>query len=83
MIEIDVLVIGSGAGGGVVSSYLSQKGWRTLVVEKGTYVKPEDMAGTPKEALKTLYESKGLMATEDGGINLLAGSCFGGGTTGR
>ncbi|BGP16454.1 hypothetical protein JCM10213v2_004456 [Rhodosporidiobolus nylandii] len=79
--ETDTLVVGSGAGGGVVAAELASKGWKVLVVEKGEYVKPDDMAGTQREGFRRLYESGGLMATEDGGLNLLAGSTFGGGTT--
>ncbi|ORY89290.1 long chain fatty alcohol oxidase [Leucosporidium creatinivorum] len=79
-IETDVLVVGSGAGGGVVASEMAEKGWSTLVVEKGVYLKPEEMVGTPKEGFEKLYEAQGLMATEDGGLNVLAGSSFGGGT---
>ncbi|GAA5959307.1 hypothetical protein JCM21900_003924 [Sporobolomyces salmonicolor] len=79
--ETDMLVIGSGAGGGVVASELAKKGWQTLVIEKGEYVKPEDLAGTPKEGFRRLYESQGLIATEDGSMNVLAGATFGGGTT--
>ncbi|BGP32264.1 hypothetical protein JCM10296v2_004045 [Rhodotorula toruloides] len=78
--DTDMLVVGSGAGGGVVASELSKKGWNVFVVEKGQYVKPEDMAGTQRDGFKRLYESEGLMATEDGSMNVLAGSTFGGGT---
>ncbi|GAA5895388.1 hypothetical protein JCM8208_005995 [Rhodotorula glutinis] len=81
VIETDILVVGSGAGGGVVASELAKKGWKVLVVEKGEYIKPEDMAGTQREGFSRLYESAGLMATEDGSMNILAGSGFGGGTT--
>lgn len=80
--DTDMLVVGSGAGGGVVASELSKKGWNVFVVEKGQYVKPEDMAGTQRDGFKRLYESEGLMATEDGSMNVLAGSTFGGGTVG-
>ncbi|GAA5893640.1 uncharacterized protein JCM6883_003589 [Sporobolomyces salmoneus] len=79
--ETDMLVVGSGAGGGVVVSELAKKGWQTIVVEKGQYVKPEDMLGTPRDGFERMYESQGLMATEDGSMNVLAGSTFGGGTT--
>ncbi|BGP48449.1 hypothetical protein JCM10450v2_004325 [Rhodotorula kratochvilovae] len=78
--ETDMLVVGSGAGGGVVASELAKKGWKVLVVEKGEYVKPEDMAGTQREGFRRLYESQGLIATEDGSMNVLMGSSFGGGT---
>lgn len=37
VIDTDVLVIGSGAGGGVVSAALSKAGHRVLCIEKGTY----------------------------------------------
>ncbi|KAM0791311.1 hypothetical protein ACM66B_005783 [Microbotryomycetes sp. NB124-2] len=78
--DTDVLVVGSGAGGGVVTSQLAEKGWKVLTVEKGSYYKPEEITGTAKDGFELLYEGKGLMATEDGGLNILAGSTFGGGT---
>lgn len=81
--DTDVLIVGSGAGGGVVASELSDKGWNLFVVEKGVYQKVEDLPGTPKEGFEELYEGQGLMATEDGGLNVLAGATFGGGTTGQ
>lgn len=81
--DTDVLVVGSGAGGGVVASELAEKGWNVFVVEKGIYQNAEALPGTPKEAFDELYEGRGLMATEDGGVNVLAGATFGGGTTGQ
>lgn len=82
-LDTDVLIIGSGAGGGVVASEIAAKGWRTLVLEKGEYLTPEQLTGTAKDGFERLYESGGLMATEDGAINVLAGSTFGGGTVGE
>lgn len=79
-IDTDVLICGSGAGGGVVASEMAEKGWSTLVVEKGIYQRPEEMTTTPKDGFANLYEGQGLMATEDGSMNVLAGSSFGGGT---
>lgn len=79
--ETDMLIVGSGAGGGVVVSELAKKGWKTIVVEKGQYIKPEDMLGTPRDGFERMYESQGLIAVEDGSMNVLAGSTFGGGTT--
>ena len=61
--ETDVLIIGSGAGGGVVASEMARKGWKTMVVEKGRFVTPQDFAGTPRDGFPNLYEQGGSMAT--------------------
>lgn len=81
VIDTDVLIIGSGSGGGVVASYLSQRGVKTLVADKGIYMQPNDMRGSEDEGFTSLYEAEGIMPTEDGSVNVLAGSTFGGGTT--
>lgn len=80
-ITTDVLVIGSGSGGGVVASYLAQHGLKILVAEKGTYLRPQDMTGREDQGYPEMYEGGGLLVSEDGSINVLAGSTFGGGTT--
>lgn len=76
IIDTDVLVIGSGAGGGVVSSELARKGWKVTVVEKGIYVPNEKMTSTPAHGLKTLFQSEGIMVNEDGSMNILAGKLY-------
>jgi long-chain-alcohol oxidase len=81
VLDTDVLVIGSGSGGGIVASYLAQRGVRVLVAEKGTYIRPNDMKGREDQGYADMYEGEGLYPTEDGSINVLAGSTFGGGTT--
>ena len=34
---VDVVVIGSGAGGATVAAHLAEQGFRTLVLEEGKY----------------------------------------------
>lgn len=80
-IDTDMLIIGSGSGGGVAASYLSKRGVKTLVVDKGIYLNPSDMRGNEDEGYTSLYEAEGIMPTEDGSLNILAGATFGGGTT--
>ncbi|CAO1628085.1 unnamed protein product [Sympodiomycopsis kandeliae] len=80
-IDTDMLIIGSGSGGGVAASYLSKRGVKTLVVDKGIYLQPSDMIGSEDQGYTSLYEAEGIMPTEDGSVNILAGSTFGGGTT--
>ncbi|SHJ43181.1 Choline dehydrogenase [Hymenobacter daecheongensis DSM 21074] len=79
--DCDVLVIGSGAGGGVIAGELAAAGQRVLVLEKGPYCHGCDFTQREVEMLGKLYDAKGTLSTQDGGIGLLAGSCLGGGTT--
>ncbi|WP_210521283.1 FAD-dependent oxidoreductase [Hymenobacter terricola] len=79
--ECDVLVIGSGAGGGVVAGELAQAGYDVLVIEKGPYCHGCDFTQREVDMLGTLYDAKGTLSTQDGSIGILAGSCLGGGTT--
>ena len=79
--ECDVLVIGSGAGGGVVAGELAEAGHDVLVIEKGPYCHGCDFTQREVDMLGKLYDAKGALSTQDGSIGILAGSCLGGGTT--
>ncbi|SNC76129.1 Choline dehydrogenase [Hymenobacter gelipurpurascens] len=79
--ECDVLVIGSGAGGGVVAGELAAAGHDVLVLEKGPYFHGAEFSQREVDMLGHLYDGRGALSTQDGGIALLAGSCLGGGTT--
>lgn len=79
-LSTDVLVIGSGAGGGVVAGELSAAGQDVLVVEKGGYYAEQDFNGRELDSQK-LYERRGLLTTSDLSMSILAGSTLGGGTT--
>lgn len=81
-IHADVVVVGSGAGGGTVASELAKAGYSVLVLEKGGYFRREDFKEWEEpEAMLHLYEKGGLCASEDGNVVVLAGACVGGGTT--
>ena len=77
----DVLVVGSGAGGGVVAGELAAAGFDVLVLEKGPYFHGRDFTQREADMMGALYDARGTLSTQDGGIGLLAGSCLGGGTT--
>lgn len=76
----DAVVVGSGAGGGVVAAQLVDAGKDVIILEKGGYYNEADFNGS--EALMTpqLYLRRGTLATKDLGMIVLAGSCLGGGT---
>ncbi|KAJ2996551.1 hypothetical protein HDV02_006384 [Globomyces sp. JEL0801] len=79
-IHCDVVVVGSGAGGGVMAAELSEAGYKVILVEKSSYVHPSDFSSNEFEALSNNMERKCGLYSEDGSIFLLAGVAWGGGT---
>jgi choline dehydrogenase-like flavoprotein len=79
-IECDVVIVGSGAGGGVVAGVLAAAGRDVVVVEKGPNPSSRDMSQIEGEMLGRLYLEGGLLMTQSGSMPVLAGSCLGGGT---
>jgi choline dehydrogenase-like flavoprotein len=79
-LDCDVVVIGSGAGGGVVAGELARAGKSVVLLEKGAYLNEADFTHREDDGLSRLYDARGLTATSDLGLLLLQGSCLGGGT---
>jgi choline dehydrogenase-like flavoprotein len=80
-LECDVVVVGSGAGGGVAAGVLAASGLDVVVLEKGPNPGSRDMTQVEGDMLSSLYLDGGLMMTRSGSMPILAGSCLGGGTT--
>ncbi|HEY7590192.1 MAG TPA: GMC family oxidoreductase N-terminal domain-containing protein [Candidatus Limnocylindrales bacterium] len=78
--DADVIVVGSGAGGGVVARDLAMAGRSVLVLEAGPLVTEAAMPVDELDAFDRLYLDHGLTATWDGSATLLAGAAVGGGT---
>ena len=76
----DVVIVGSGAGGGVVAAELAAAGKDVVVLEKGGYRNEADFTHLEGDALETLYDAGGLLATSDLGFVVLQGATLGGGT---
>lgn len=72
-VSCDVVVVGSGCGGGVVASAIAKGGYKVMVLEKGKYFGTKDFSGFEGPSQMAMYEKLGSLATEDGGINLVAG----------
>lgn len=77
----DVVIVGSGAGGGVVAGELTDAGYDVIVVEKGDYYHDGDFHGRELESHEKLFEKYGSLTTSDKSMLVLAGSVLGGGTT--
>ncbi|GCE22484.1 GMC family oxidoreductase N-terminal domain-containing protein [Dictyobacter kobayashii] len=80
ILECDAVVIGSGAGGGVVAGELALAGKNVIVLEKGGYQSEADFTLQEAQAMADLYLKRGLLSSKDMGIAILAGSTLGGGT---
>ncbi len=79
--EADAVVVGSGAGGGVIAASLAAAGLRVLVLEAGGYFDESDFNQYELWAYQNLYWRGGPTPTADMNISLYAGAGFGGGTT--
>ena len=80
-LECDVVVIGSGAGGGVTAEVLAQAGLRVALVEEGPLAGSSEFHMREREAYPRLYMESAGRQTLDRGITILQGRCVGGGTT--
>ena len=79
-LSCDVVVVGSGAGGGCVAAGLAQAGLDVIVVEKGGYRNESDFHHHEIAALREMYLYGATLTTSDLGVLILAGSTLGGGT---
>ena len=79
--EADVVIIGSGAGGGVTAEILAKSGLTVIIVEEGALRSSKDFKMREAEAYPTLYQESAARKTADKAINILQGRTVGGSTT--
>lgn len=73
----DVVIVGSGAGGGVAAGVLARAGLDVVVLERGPYRSERDFTHYQDDADRDLYD---VRATSDLGVSVFSGRCVGGGT---
>ncbi|MEJ2604697.1 MAG: GMC family oxidoreductase N-terminal domain-containing protein [Gammaproteobacteria bacterium] len=74
------VVVGSGSGGGVAAFHLAEAGVDTVVLEEGGYHVASEFNQREEDMFPMLYRNGGQQVTSDGMINVMQGSCYGGGT---
>ena len=82
VLECDVVVVGTGAGGGPVACALAQKGHAVLMLEEGEHHTRADFNGRPSQMMRKLYRRAGLtVAVGNTVIPIPIGKGVGGTTT--
>lgn len=81
VLEADVVVVGSGAGGGVVAGTLAKAGMKVVVLEAAGYFNEADFLQLEIPAYQQMYWRGGPTPTADLNVSLQAGTTLGGGTT--
>lgn len=79
--EADVVIIGTGAGGGVSAEVLSQAGLKVLLIEEGPLPLGRDFRLLESDAYPQLYQACAARQTQDKAITILQGRTVGGSTT--
>ncbi|KAI1393693.1 long-chain fatty alcohol dehydrogenase [Hypoxylon trugodes] len=80
-VETDVVVVGSGCGGGVCAKALAEAGHRVIVVDKGYHFPTSHLPMTSEAANQYLFDGNGSIQSADGSIIVFVSSCWGGGGT--
>ncbi|MDS4072216.1 MAG: GMC family oxidoreductase [Defluviicoccus sp.] len=80
-LEADVVIVGTGAGGGVTADILTKAGLSVVMVEEGPLRSSQDFKMREADAYPQLYQESAARKTRDKAINILQGRCVGGSTT--
>ena len=80
VIDCDVCIVGSGAGGGVIAAELARAGRHVVLLESAPPLQSDDFTQGELTGFHTLFLEEGLLSTRDLSISILAGSALGGGT---
>jgi long-chain-alcohol oxidase len=78
-LDCDVVVVGSGAGGGTAAGTLAEAGLDVIVLERGDYYEGSDFTGREYDGLTRRYAGA-PGATAEGQVALVSGQGLGGGT---
>ena len=72
-LEADVVIVGTGAGGGTAAEILSAAGLKVVMVESGALLSSSDFHMLEREAYPLMYQESGNRQTKDKGITISQG----------
>jgi choline dehydrogenase-like flavoprotein len=79
--EADVVIVGTGAGGGTAAEILSQAGLKVIMIEGGALKSSTHFDMEERHAYPNLYQQAAALKTADKGIGIFQGRTVGGSTT--
>ena len=79
--EADVVIVGTGAGGGTSAEILAEAGLKVVLIEEGALRTSSDFRNDEATGYAELYQEGAARASKDGGIGILQGRTVGGSTT--
>jgi choline dehydrogenase-like flavoprotein len=79
-LDVDVCVVGTGAGGAMLTREVARSGLSVLALEEGAHSQPRDFTQREDEMLPLIFQDGGGRTTEDGAIVVLQGRGVGGST---
>lgn len=80
-VECDVVIVGTGAGGGTAAEIFTQAGLDVVLIEEGPLRTTRDFRLDERAAYRDLYQEGAARTSKDGSITILQGRSVGGGTT--
>lgn len=80
ILDADVVIIGTGAGGGVSAEILSQAGLKVIMIEAARLKSSDAFDMKEAEAYRDLYQEGATRTTKDAAISVLQGRAVGGTT---
>ncbi|KAF2845700.1 long chain fatty alcohol oxidase [Plenodomus tracheiphilus IPT5] len=81
VMETDVVIVGSGCGGGVAAKNLTEAGQRVIVVEKAYHWTPDHFPMSEINGWNHLFMSGAFITSDDSSLSIVAGQAWGGGGT--
>jgi choline dehydrogenase-like flavoprotein len=81
VLDADVAIVGTGAGGGVTAEVLAEAGLDVVLIEEGPLRSSSDFHMVEAEAYPQLYQESAARKTLDKAITILQGRNVGGSTT--
>ncbi|KAL9009525.1 MAG: hypothetical protein Q9173_005451 [Seirophora scorigena] len=81
IIDTDVVIVGSGCGGGVCAKNLAEAGHRVLVADRGYHFPAKHLPMSVTDAAIHLFHNGGVDVSDDNSVSFIAGQSWGGGGT--